>query len=230
MPYAYAKRVCNGFAQLGARGVTVLVVSGDFGVGETGSCVSNDGKGTRSFLPSYPGTCPYVTTVGATRNIDPEVVAWDEKNGFVTGGGFSNYFTRPSYQAQAVSTYIEGLGSLHEGMYNRSGRGYPDVATQGYHYIGVWNGTREGLVFDGTSASAPTMASIVALVNDALIAEGRPPLGFLNPWLYSQGFRAFTDITQGSTKGCNTSGFPAKVGCKALSTTNDSNDVADLPL
>jgi tripeptidyl-peptidase-1 len=61
------------------------------------------------------------------------------------------------------------------------------------------------------------MAAIISLVNDALIADGKPALGFLNPWLYSEGFKSFTDITVGSNKGCNTSGFPAAVGWDAAS-------------
>lgn len=36
----------------------------------------------------------------------------------------------------------------------------------------------------GTSASSPTVAAIFALVNDALLAAGKPQLGFVNPWLY----------------------------------------------
>ena len=214
VPRSYAERVCRGFAQLGARGVTVLVASGDYGVGRSGFCMSNDGTNSSRFLPSFPGSCPYVTTVGATRDIVPEVVAVDEENDFVTGGGFSNYFARPSYQDQVVAAYVKSLGNTHEGFYNKIGRGYPDISAQGYHYISVWNGTREGRVFDGTSASAPTVAAVVALVNDALLADGKPPMGFLNPWLYSRGHEGFTDIFLGSNEGCNTTGFPARRGCK----------------
>jgi tripeptidyl-peptidase-1 len=32
----------------------------------------------------------------------------------------------------------------------------------------------------GTSASAPVMAGVIALLNDRLLAAGRPTLGFLN--------------------------------------------------
>lgn len=66
------------------------------------------------------------------------------------------------------------------------------------------------------SASAPTAASIIALVNDAMIAAGKPVLGFMNPWLYSVGFKAFTDVTNGSAIGCNTTGFPATEGWDAV--------------
>jgi hypothetical protein len=37
-----------------------------------------------------------------------------------------------------------------------------------------------GLVF-GTSASSPVVASLITLVNDARIARGKRPVGFINP-------------------------------------------------
>lgn len=66
------------------------------------------------------------------------------------------------------------------------------------------------------SASSPTAASVISLVNDALLAADKPVLGFLNPWLYAGGYKAFTDITAGSAVGCDTSGFPAKEGWDAV--------------
>lgn len=66
------------------------------------------------------------------------------------------------------------------------------------------------------SAATPTAASIISLVNDALISAGKPALGFLNPWLYSKGYEAFTDITNGSAIGCDTAGFPAANGWDAV--------------
>lgn len=217
VPPAYAKRVCEAFAQLGARGVTLIHGSGDTGVGRAGTCLSNDASAPprREFLTSFPEACPYVTSVGATRGVSPETVAYDDRNGFVSGGGFSKYFARPAYQEQAVAPYLAGLGRRYQGLYNPQGRGYPDVAAQGYRIATVWNQTHYHV--DGTSASAPQMAAVVALVNDALLAERRPPLGFLNPWLYREGWRAFTDVTVGNTKGCNTRGWEAGVGWDAAS-------------
>jgi tripeptidyl-peptidase-1 len=54
-------------------------------------------------------------------------------------------------------------------------------------------------------------------VNDALISAGKPPLGFLNPWLYKGGGKAFTDITSGSALGCGVAGFEARKGWDAVS-------------
>ena len=214
VPYSYAKTVCNSFAQLGARGVSLFFGSGDEGVGTSGDCFTNDGTNRSTFLAEFPTSCPYITSVGATKNFAPEVVAYDARNGFVSGGGFSNYFPRPAYQEKAVGDYVAGLGNQFSGLYNKTGRGYPDVSAQGFHFITIWNGTM--VILDGTSASTPTFAAIISLVNDALIADGKPPLGFLNPWLYKKGYKALTDITSGSALGCNTTGFPAVTGWDAV--------------
>ena len=213
IPYWYAKRACQGFAQLGARGVSVLFASGDEGVGADGKCFSNDGSDRPMFLPKFPASCPYVTAVGGTRNWNPEIAGFDARRTFVAGGGFSNYFPRPDYQNTVVGAYIDSLGSLHDGLYNKAGRGYPDISVRSYHYITVWNATAR--IIDGTSASSPAAAAIFSLVNDVLAAEDKSALGWLNPWIYSEGVRGFTDVVVGSIPGCNTSGFPARNGWDA---------------
>ena len=55
VPHDYATHVCNLFAQLGSRGVTLLFASGDSGVGG-GKCLTNDGKNRTAFVPAFPGT------------------------------------------------------------------------------------------------------------------------------------------------------------------------------
>lgn len=120
---AYAEAVCNQFAQLGARGVTLLFASGDFGVGADGTCISNLDNTTYMFLPGFPSGCPYVTNVGATKDY-PEVAALDELrsgNNFTSGAGFSNYFDRPAYQAEVVDAYVASLNGEYDGFYNKSG-------------------------------------------------------------------------------------------------------------
>lgn len=128
--------------------MSLIFSSGDSGVGHNADCTTNDGKNTSTFLPAFPAGCPFVTTVGATKNVNPEIVAVDQVNGFSSGGGFSNYFARPSYQDSVVPAYITSLGTKFKGLYNTSGRGYPDVAAQGFHFLVVWNGTLASL--DGT--------------------------------------------------------------------------------
>jgi tripeptidyl-peptidase-1 len=221
VPIEYAKRVCASFAQLGARGISLLFSSGDGGAGNAAGqnaeeCISNDGKNTTKFLPSFPAGCPYVTTVGATQGFQPEVAAYRPAKSlgpdgtlhgyYASGSGFSEYFSRPKYQEDAVKSYLHKIGDLHKGLFNPTGRGYPDLSAQGLYFQFVWNSTNS--VISGTSASSPLMASILALVNDALIASGKPTLGFLNPWLYQKGYKGFTDILSGGNGGCNTTGFP----------------------
>lgn len=60
----------------------------------------------------------------------------------------------------------------------------------------------------GTSASSPIVASIIALLNDRLASAGRPPMGFLNPWLYKEGWQAFTDVTTGGSSVQCSGGVP----------------------
>jgi len=127
-----------------------------------------------------------------------------------SGGGFSDYFKRPVYQAAAVPQYIHALGSTYKGLYNTSGRGSPDVAAQGSRFEVVYKGNVVHV--SGTSASTPAFAGIVSLLNDALLAKGRKPLGFLNPWIYSLGKYGLNDITTGSNPGCGTQGFNATKG------------------
>jgi tripeptidyl-peptidase-1 len=85
----------------------------------------------------------------------------------------------------------------------------------------IWlSGNRTSI--GGTSAAAPTFASVIALLNDVLLAAGEKPLGFLNPWLYSQGKAGLNDITTGSSNpGCGTEGFkvsfPPTISFPALS-------------
>ncbi|KAF2101914.1 subtilisin-like protein [Rhizodiscina lignyota] len=214
VPMSYAITVCNQLAQLGARGVSLLFASGDTGVGMNGTCFSNDGRNTSMFLPNFPASCPYVTIVGATQQFAPEIVAFDQGNGFVSGGGFSNYFPRPSYQDAVVSSYTKSLNGQFQGQFNSSGRAYPDVAAQGQSFVVIWEGVPT--LLDGTSAATPTFAAVIALVNDMLISQGKPPMGFLNPWLYQRGFEAMNDVTNGSAIGCNTAGFPAREGWDAV--------------
>ncbi|KNF02662.1 hypothetical protein PSTG_04259 [Puccinia striiformis f. sp. tritici PST-78] len=213
VPLSYARRVCNGFAALSSRGVSLLFSSGDYGVGESGTCFTNDERRKRVFLPDFPASCPYVTAVGGTENFYPEVaVSKSGLAGFASGGGFSNYFESPEWQRKTVERYLQEFLGPNEfkDLYNRTGRAYPDVAAQGSRYAIAWRQTF--LSVDGTSASAPTFASVIALLNDYSISLGGPPLGFLNPWLYAFGFNGLNDIISGSADGCDTSGFGATGG------------------
>ncbi|KAI3616687.1 tripeptidyl peptidase [Moniliophthora roreri] len=210
VPESYARRACATFAQLGARGVSLFFSSGDGGVGDgnedpaTQQCITNDGRNITKFMPGFPASCPYVTAVGGTIFV-PEVAV------DFSGGGFSDYWSRPAYQEKAVSAFLDKLPKgTYEGLFNRKGRAFPDVAAEG-RFFRIWlSGVPRSI--GGTSASSPAFAGIVALLNDARLKVGLPPLGFLNPFLYSKGISGLTDITSGNNPGCGTPGFNATEG------------------
>ncbi|KAJ4496106.1 subtilisin-like protein [Lentinula edodes] len=190
--------MCDAFMKLTARGVTILYATGDGGVASSPGEDCDD----EPFLAAWP-TCPYATLVGATTNIP-------EKGADLSAGGFSNYFTPPSWQQPAVATYLASIGDdLYQGRFNRSGRGFPDVSAQGDKIQIVQGGAVTPVA--GTSASSPIFASVVALLNDELLGKGKGPMGFMNPWIYAHP-EAFNDITNGSNPGCGTTGFPALKG------------------
>lgn len=66
-------------------------------------------------------------------------------------------------------------------------------------YLTVINGT--STPNGGTSAAAPVVAAIMALLNDARFRAGKPAVGFVNPWLYSSA-SSLNDITEGAALGC----------------------------
>jgi len=213
----YANRVNNEFIKSSSRGITHLFSSGDDGVGgSTLRCTS--------FVPTFPGASPYVTSVGATQTPSSNT----ESAVSFSQGGFSNYWSRPSWQDAAVkayfSTYADSSKLPASSYYNAAGRGFPDVAgfiifilflslptiAHGVNYEVVLNGITRGE--SGTSASCPTFAGIVALLNDARLNQGKTTLGFLNPLLYTaatQTPNVFNDITSGNNPGCGTNGFYA---------------------
>ncbi|KAG5648771.1 hypothetical protein DXG03_000120 [Asterophora parasitica] len=117
VPESYARRTCASFAQLGARGVSLLFSSGDWGVGDnnpdpaTHECYTNDGKNKARFIPLFPAS---VTSVGGTVHYPEEAVSR-----FFSGGGFSDYFPRPLYQQLAVGNYVNSLPKgIYKGLYN----------------------------------------------------------------------------------------------------------------
>jgi tripeptidyl-peptidase-1 len=101
---------------------------------------------------------------------------------FGSGGGFSNIYPIPSYQSKAVSGYLtnhkppytsysaindQGIGA-GGGVYNRNGRGYPDVSAVGDNLVIFDRGTP--VLIGGTSASAPVWASLINRINEERLA------------------------------------------------------------
>ena len=131
-----------------------------------------------------------------------ETVAQGDISGIITsGGGFSEYYPMPAWQAAAVSAYFtSAAAALHTPMagYATAGRGYPDVSLAGLNYV-LYVGGTSGLA-SGTSASSPAVAGFFSNVNAARMAIGKGSLGWVNPALYRYGAAFMNDITSGHTK------------------------------
>lgn len=171
---------------------------------------------------------------------DPESAVYDPAGhpysvNYSSGGGFSNIYPIPKYQASAVSTFfsdhnppykfyealspdtqnisqlpdIGALAGTSGGVYSRLGRGIPDVAANGDN-IAIYSAGRIRLS-GGTSASAPIFSAVINRLNEARLNVGKSAIGFLNPSLYANP-GMLNDITNGSNPGCNTIGFSAVKG------------------
>lgn len=113
----------------------------------------------------------WVTVVGGTTGTAPDG-AWPH-----SGGGFSSLFSQPSYQAAVVKSWLDsGTADSMSPYFNASGRAYPDVAAQAEGFIVVLDGV--SMLIDGTSAAAPTFASVIQLVNNDRIGKGKAGPGF----------------------------------------------------
>jgi len=135
---------------------------------------------------------------------------------FSSGGGFSNIYGIPSYQTSAASTYFANHNppyasysgndttNFGTGLYNRIGRGFPDVAAVGDNIATVSEGVSS--FSGGTSASSPIFASVINLINEARLNAGKTSVGFINPVLYENP-TILNDITSGMNPGCGTNGF-----------------------
>jgi tripeptidyl-peptidase-1 len=202
-------RLCNEFMKLGLLGTTMLFSSGDNGVGQD--------NGT--FWVSAPAACPYVTAVGSTEIPSGGSINSTERatTAFASGGGFSNQWALPKYQEKAMANYYANYApSYTSAQYNNSQqvRGYPDIAANGNNIVIYEQG---GLVLeDGTSASAPIVASLISLINEERLAAGKSTVGFINPVLYANP-DAMNDIVTGSNPGAGTNGFECVPGWDPVS-------------
>ena len=215
-------------AQAATQGITILAASGDSG--PAGCDIAT--PITHGAAVGFPASSPDVTAVGGTilhadlvgdstlywkyaANANggsalayiPEA-AWhdtDQTPAWIaaSGGGASIYATKPSWQTGA-------------GVPNDGARDVPDLAFSaslshdpylvcavGSCVNGFGDASGRVKVAGGTSATAPLMAAITAL----LVQRTGEPQGNINPRLYaiaSSSSSAFHDVTQGSTiLGCD---------------------------
>jgi len=183
----------------------IISGSGDGGVEGAQPRACPGGK----YVPTFPCASPYETCVGGTTG---GFAAGETETAVkFSGGGFSNYFTAPEYQKNFISTWRTSAGHKlpESSLFNSTGRGFPDVAAMGTGFQVFVKSIQ--VPVGGTSASTPTFAGIVSLLNDLRFQRGKPPLGFLNPLLYLHP-EAFHDITSGNNPGCGQKGFYAQQG------------------
>ena len=222
-------RINQEFMKLGLRGVTLLAATGDGGSHYSFQPFPSDRIGSAlneiscSYnFPTFPASSPYVVGVGGTQwggaPSPSQPIAWG-----ASGSGFSWRFPRPSYQDAAVKSYL-AANSRTSGFpgaryYNASNRAYPDVSAVADN-VPMW---LQGFptVTGGTSASTPTFAGMVSMINDARLSNNKPSLGFLNPALYQLAAanpgKLFYDVTTGNSAcasdgSCCNTGFPATQG------------------
>ena len=174
-----------------ALGVTVCVAAGDGG--------SSDGVTGSQPHVDFPASSPNALACGGTSlQADPvtgvissETVWNDGSSGGATGGGVSDEFALPAWQASV------GVPDTASGS---SGRGVPDVAgnadpNTGYQVLVDGQST----VIGGTSAVAPLWAALIAR-----LAQGAgKTFGLIQEQLYAgvasgEAAPGFQDITSGS--------------------------------
>jgi subtilase family serine protease len=249
-PNEYLAAANDEFIKVGLRGVSILAATGDNGAicygtppspprcysmfpasspyvtAVGGTMVAGSSAATSFSAPACDGgkCADGGREVGWSSDWDP--------SGAATGGGFSNFSSRASeavWQEDAVSAYLQTAkgtpGILPpDGWFNRSGRAIPDVSAFAYNHVTV---PRPGGAVSpeiGTSAACPTVAALIALANAERGRNGKPPLGPLNPTIYSvyaSHPAAFTDVTEGSNAWPNlgpsgATGFKATAGWDAV--------------
>jgi kumamolisin len=170
---AYARSAMMG----AALGISVVVAGGNSGDVDT------------------PSSSPYATSVGGTELFMDGLRREREQAWYYSGSGISRTFRTPWWQ-QGVNppAYWGGQSGL------RGMRGTSDLALNaGRYYWFTFLGVT--VPNTGTSFAAPVFAGMVASLNSARAAEGKPPVGWLNSHLYTlpEVQESFRDITTGGT-------------------------------
>jgi len=188
------------------QGITFFGSSGD-----NGSTDFTDLNATilsKQPTTSFPTDEPWVTSVGGTSLSRAGVLSFQETAWNHSGGGFSSFYSTPSYQ-QALPASVQQQLNHRRGVPDVSGDA--DPLTGLAIYSGGWQ------LGGGTSASAPLWAAIAAIANQM----AGHALGFLNPALYKLAASSsypqdFHDITTGNNTqdvgGTSVPGYAATQG------------------
>lgn len=181
------------FTQMASQGQTILAAAGDHGADDNGTSLSVDDPGSQPFVVSAGGTTLSLTS-GNYLSESSWGVTSAKQGG---GGGISNVWPMPSWQAGLATTANKGSNSM---------RMVPDIsmeANPNNGYAIYFNG-KFGNLYGGTSCSAPLWAALMGLVNQQRTINGLGPIGFANPAIYnlakSSAFsQDFHDINDSST-------------------------------
>jgi kumamolisin len=198
------------FEEAAAQGQSVVAATGDQG--------SEDCTGSNGLAVDDPGAQPFVTAVGGTSleavGPPPTETVWNRggaptgplvAQGGAGGGGVSNAWQMPGYQANASrSLNVIGPYSSGSACGNSGGRcrQVPDVAAdadpaRGYEFF--WNGNWQAV--GGTSAAAPVWAAMLVDADSTPACRGSA-IGFANPVLYHAAGTAYgsylNDVTTGN--------------------------------
>jgi len=190
-----------------ALGITVCCAAGDNG--------SSDGVTDGKAHVDFPASSTYALACGGTRleaanNTVSSEVVWNDSTSSATGGGISDVFGLPTWQANA--NIPPSVNDQH------AGRGVPDVSGDADPQTGYQvHVDGQDVVFGGTSAVAPLWAGLIALINQ----QRGKPAGYLNPVLYQNYAKlmqtnALRDVTSGNN-GSYTAG-PGWDACTGLGT------------
>ena len=156
----YLNALDDVYHRLTMAGVTVFAASGDDG---TLDCRSN---GDTNAAVDFPAASPWVVGVGGTQHTGtaPDTAWADPRDGSGSGGGTSEVFYRPSYQAASGSGSARMVPDIAVDADSRTGFAIyrPDHSAPGGYDTPTPNQT-----VGGTSLSAPLAASLLTNIEVA---------------------------------------------------------------
>jgi kumamolisin len=177
------------FKKMAAQGQNFFVASGD-----------NSTWSSRN--EAWPADDANVVSVGGTDLITASAGgAWASETAWSdSGGGISpDKIAIPAWQqlAGVINSSNKGSTTLRNG---------PDVSANANFtfYVCADQTTCTANEYGGTSFATPMWAGYIALVNQQLVADGQPTIGFINPTIYAQNVTSsyasdFHDITSGTS-------------------------------
>ncbi len=190
------------FKEFAAQGQNLFVAAGDSGAWPT----------PRSPY-YYPAEDAYITSVGGTDlQTSSAGGPWSSESAWSSGGGgiSPDNIAIPSWQVSTASSCASC---------SKTYRNAPDVSANANYtfYVCADQTTCTANSYGGTSFAAPMWAGYLALANQQAVANGNPPLGFINPSLYTIGGGSsfdtdFHDVTSGSNGYSATTGYDLATG------------------